>query len=415
MLQPVTVTPPISEEPDDILKEGGLHKVMLLFALPDGWPGWAVGGMGLAWAGLGGLVWWLTWRESWVAGGVTAVLCLFLLTDVLLLWLLPRRGLSFGPWKSQFATLGVPRTLLTLALGLLALGVGAKIAFGLFLFTQLIGTAAFVWGAYVEPFRVGLTQLTIHSDRLPADAPPIRLLHLSDLHIERLTKRETAVLHLIQTANPDLIVITGDYVNLSYNKDPLTHAQVHHLLGQLSAPYGVYATLGSITVDLREQVTPIFTGLSVALMRHHWQRVEMDQGRSLILLGLDCTHHLPTDRARLAQLHTAAPTDAPQVLLYHSPEMMPEAAGHGIDLYLCGHTHGGQVRLPFIGPLLTSSQLGRRYVMGLYREGRTHLYVSRGLGLEGMSAPRVRFLTPPEMVLVTITGQRQHPPYPAGS
>ncbi|RMD51504.1 MAG: metallophosphoesterase, partial [Candidatus Thermofonsia bacterium] len=68
-------------------------------------------------------------------------------------------------------------------------------------------------------------------------------------------------------------------------------------------------------------------------------------------------------------------------------------------------THGGQVRLPVIGPLLTSSQLGRRYVMGLYREGRTHLYVSRGVGLEGLSAPRVRFLAPPEITLFTIRGK----------
>jgi predicted MPP superfamily phosphohydrolase len=81
---------------------------------------------------------------------------------------------------------------------------------------------------------------------------------------------------------------------------------------------------------------------------------------------------------------------------------MPQATEEGIDLYLCGHTHGGQVRLPLIGPLLTSSHLGRQYVMGLYRSGRTHLYVSRGVGLEGLSAPRVRLLTRPEITMVTI-------------
>ena len=83
---------------------------------------------------------------------------------------------------------------------------------------------------------------------------------------------------------------------------------------------------------------------------------------------------------------------------------MPEAAGHEIDLYLCGHTHGGQVRLPIIGAVLTSSQLGKRYEMGLYQGGRTHMYVSRGIGLEGLSAPRVRFLAPPEITLVTVQG-----------
>ena len=73
-------------------------------------------------------------------------------------------------------------------------------------------------------------------------------------------------------------------------------------------------------------------------------------------------------------------------------------------LVLCGHTHGGQVRLPLFGAILTSSQLGKRYEMGLYREGNTQMYVSRGVGLEGLSAPRVRFLAPPEVTLVTLVG-----------
>jgi predicted MPP superfamily phosphohydrolase len=83
---------------------------------------------------------------------------------------------------------------------------------------------------------------------------------------------------------------------------------------------------------------------------------------------------------------------------------MPQAIEHGIDLYLCGHTHGGQVRLPVIGAVLTSSRLGRRYVMGHYHEGRTHLYVSRGVGFEGLGAPRVRLFCPPEITLITLGG-----------
>jgi hypothetical protein len=158
-------------------------------------------------------------------------------------------------------------------------------------------------------------------------------------------------------------------------------------------------------VDLRETVVPIFHGLPVHLMRRNWTKLDLGNGRHLTIIGMDCTHYLPRDRAQLAQLTAQVPDDAPQLFLYHSPELMPEAAEIGIDLYVCGHTHGGQVRLPLVGPLLTSSQLGRKYVMGLYREGRTHLYVSRGVGLEGLSAPRVRFLAPPEITLFTIRGK----------
>jgi predicted MPP superfamily phosphohydrolase len=268
---------------------------------------------------------------------------------------------------------------------------------------QLAGSATLFWGTVIEPFRLGLSEINISVDRMPASTPAIRILHISDLHIERLTQREEAALRLADTVKPDIILITGDYVNLSYNRDPITHTQVRQFLSQLAAPYGVYATLGSPPVDLPEEVAPLFEGLPIRLMRHDWGAVDLDHGRSLILVGMDCTHHLPTDRVRLADLMTAVPDHAPQIFLFHSPELMPEASQHGLDLYVCGHTHGGQVRVPLIGPILTSSQLGRKYVMGLYQNGRTHLYVSRGIGLEGLSAPRVRFLAPPEMTLITLT------------
>ena len=106
----------------------------------------------------------------------------------------------------------------------------------------------------------------------------------------------------------------------------------------------------------------------------------------------------------------ASPNTGPRILLYHAPDLMVEASQHEVDLYLCGHTHGGQVRLPGYGAILTSSQLGKRYEMGLYRSGRTQMYVSRGVGLEGLSAPRVRFLAPPEITLVTMHGNLPNKP-----
>ncbi len=391
----------LADPVEDVLTESLTHKVMLAFHAPAHWPVWAVALWGVGLAGLAALPWiWLVNGRS--AAFIAVFLILFMMGDTAVLITLPQKHLSFGPWKAQLFTLAIPRTLA--ALGLSAVGWQFGWQWGLILFgiVQLAGTAAFIWGAVIEPFRLKLSEYHLFTDRLPADTPPIRLLHITDLHVERLTRREQAVLRLMDEAQADLIVITGDYVNLSFNRDPKTHAQVRLLLRQLSAPYGVYATLGSPPVDLREEIVPIFDDLPIHLLRQDWMQVNLGDGRRLVLVGMDCTHHLPTDQARLANLMTAAPNGDPQILLYHSPELMPEATEHGIDLYLCGHTHGGQVRLPIIGPLLTSSQLGRKYVMGLYRNGRTHLYVSRGIGLEGLSAPRVRFLAPPEMTLITL-------------
>jgi len=386
----------------DVMAARPLHKIMVLLNAPEGWSV-SKTGLGLLFmATLSGVVWWGLSANIFLALLVGGLLLLFFLGDYLILSALPRMRISFGPWRAQIFPLEIPRFLAMITLGFIALFTGWIWGIVFVLVVQAVGTTALLWGAMVEPSRLQKTFLDITTDRLEYDTLPIRLLHISDLHIERLTRREDSILSFIVTTQPDIIVLTGDYVNLSYNRDPETYRQTRAFLGQLSAPYGVYATLGTPTVDLRELVVPMFEGLPVTLLRENCHTVTLGEGRQLVLLGLDCTHHVTADAICLERLVRLAPTDAPQIFLYHSPELMPQAAEHGIDLYLCGHTHGGQVRLPFVGPLLTSSQLGRQYVMGLYRRNRTHLYVSRGVGLEGLSAPRVRLLAPPEITLVTL-------------
>jgi predicted MPP superfamily phosphohydrolase len=390
-------------EPDaKVLETKLLHHVMVTFNIPSNWPTWTIWLLTIIFGALSALIWLPTPGDggSWatIAIGQT----LFLLGDQAILAALPKKGLSFGPWKGQFFALAVPRLAATIVTGIVGIVAGTQFGMAAFFSIQAFGTAALIWGAVVEPFRLSLTKLEILSDRLPKGTQPIKLLHISDLHVERLTRREGQLMALVEDAAPDLIVITGDYVNLSYNRDQKTHAQVKQLLSRLRAPGGVYATLGSPPVDLRDSVVHIFDGLDIPLMREEWVTVDLGDDRRFVIIGMDCTHHLPTDAARLDRLMDVAPNGVPQLLLYHSPELMPEASAHGIDLYLCGHTHGGQVRLPIVGPLITSSQLGREYVMGHYVNGRTNLYVSRGVGLEGLGAPRVRFLSPPEITLVTL-------------
>jgi len=392
----------------DEMADNWLHRMMLLFHEPARWPAWKVAlvmGLGI---GLVGVLWGLVAGSTTAVIGIIVLMSLFIFTDALWLISLPRRDMSFGPWQAQLFVFAVPRLAAALMVGVFAGWLGWVVCWGITAVIQLIGTLLLCYATAIEPFKLSLTTLSVSTDRLSPDAEPIRVLQISDLHVEYLTKREARVLEIVKEAQPDLIVISGDYVNLSNNRDPKTLAQVHELLCQINAPYGVYAVLGTPLVDLPETVAPLFEDLPIVLMRGEWKKVDVGNGRYLTIIGMDFTHNLPADRERLAKLAATAPKDAPQLLLTHSPEIMPEAAEHGIDLYLCGHTHGGQVRLPIIGPLLTSSQLGRRFVMGLYKIGQTHLYISRGIGLEGLSAPRVRFLCPPEMTLVTIkSGERE--------
>ena len=396
-----------------ILEKRWLHKLFLLTHIPATWPAWKLATGLLIGAGLVGGVWSPLGPAAFIAAGIYLI---FALVDWGLLWWLPQSSRSFGPIGPQLFVKTVPRLGVAVLVGLAALGwylvtstLSAPFSLtpwlGALILLQLVGTAVYLWGTLREPFALAVSHMTIQTPGLPADAPPIRLLHLSDLHLERLTQRETRLLELIEEVRPDLMVITGDYLNLSYVNDPVARTAVRQVLAQLHAPYGVYATLGSPPVDPRDTTPSLFEGLSIRLLRDEAAVLTWADGRTLALLGLDCDHDLAADAQVFQELVKLVPPTSTQVLLYHSPELMPLVQQHPVELYLCGHTHGGQVRLPFYGAILTSSSLGKRYEMGPYTEQNTTLYISRGIGLEGLSAPRLRLLCPPEVVLFTLSGK----------
>lgn len=383
---------------EDALEKRWLHKVLVALNAPAGWPPWAVAGVALAGSGLMAMSWQALGAGAW-APRVLLLLAAVALWDAFVLLAQPRMGLAFGPFGSQFVILQIPRWTAAFLAGLLVRWWGAAPAFALLAGIELLAAVLLAWGAWVEPRRVEVTQSSLDAPAFPPDAPPLRILHISDLHVERWGRREEQVLELARQLRPDLILLTGDYVNLSNVDDPQAHADARRLLAGMSAPLGVYAVLGSPPVDRNS--AGLFPGLAVRLLRDEVHLLEAG-GRRLAIIGMDCSHDILRDGERLRRLCASLPVNAYRILLYHSPDLMPAAVELGIDLYLCGHTHGGQIRLPLYGALITSSRLGKRYEMGWYREGRTHLYVSRGVGLEGLGAPRLRLLCRPEVTLVTL-------------
>lgn len=395
---------------EGILEDRWLHQLFLITHLPATWPAWKLAVGLLAAALIVGLVWWPLGGSPAITAA--AIYLLFALGDWLLLWWLPRSSRSFGPIGPQLYLKTIPRLGVAILAALVALVwsnyqapmTHYQIGLGLLVLLQLIGTTIYLWSTLHEPFALTTTHLSIQSPGLPDHSQPLRLLHLSDLHVERLTPREAKLLELIEQAQPDLIVITGDFLNLSYVDDPTARAEVRKVLAKLSAPYGVYATLGSPPVDRRQTTPSLFEGTAIHLLRDEVAVLQFADGRTLSLIGMDCDHDLEGDAQVFKELIKFAPTNSAQVLLYHSPELMPLVQNYPVDLYLCGHTHGGQIRAPFYGAILTSSALGKRYEMGRYVEQDTTLYISRGIGLEGLSAPRMRLLCPPEIILFTLSG-----------
>jgi predicted MPP superfamily phosphohydrolase len=356
------------------------------------------------------MVWQLISKRPVLAILAALTMLLFGLLDALLLAALPRLHLSYGSLGlSWFLILCVRILLLLIAIFLLAglfqiqtswhtpkVVSGGLVLWGI---ANLSISAISFYGMYIEPFDLRVTEVTLTG---PAFFPnrPLRILQLADLHIERLTKREREILARLDTLQPDLIVLTGDYINYDYTREPHAIQEARAFLSQLRAPFGVYAIPGSTGVDLPETMAEIFAGLDITVLYDQAQALQIGEG-VLYLAGVKINHS-GHDRKVLSKLMQGTPPGAYSLLLYHTPDLIDTAAENGVNLYLAGHTHGGQVRLPGIGALITLSAYGRKYASGQHNLGPTTLYISRGLGMEGLHLPRARLLCPPEVVVINL-------------
>jgi predicted MPP superfamily phosphohydrolase len=398
---------PIGENHEGPINDDGVSKTLFhrLLVYLGRWttrPAWFVISFVLLFVAIGATIWFLITGQATSSLIAAGLLTFFLAADAVLFILLPALSISFGSWKSQLIVMLIPRGVISLFAALVAIFISIQWALGIMVAMEFCLSLVLLWGSIVEVQRLGISRVNVKIPLLNKGQRPIRILQISDLHIERLTRRESKLTKLVNEVKPDIIALTGDYLNLSYVSDLQSQNDVKRILSQLKAPGGVYAVLGGPTVDDRDIVPDLFEELPIRLLKNEWEEININGIQSVVLLGLDCSQNIDADGANLKLLVERSPNSSPRVLLYHTPDLMPQASLLGIDLYLSGHTHGGQVRVPFYGALLTSSKFGKKYEMGRYQEGKTVLYVSRGVGLEGLGAPRMRFLSPPEITLFTL-------------
>ena len=253
------------------------------------------------------------------------------------------------------------------------------------------------YAARVEPGRVEVVRVTLPLPRLPADLDGLALAQISDIHAGGAIRVEQIRRFVAMTnaLHPDITVITGDMFQYRAESAQMSARE----LANLHAPLGVYAIMGNherhVPPEVGEQPFRQ-AGLTVLCNAAHEVRVN---GASLWLVGLDDWLRRYGD---LALALRGVPEESCKVLLVHEPDLADQAAQYPIDLQLSGHTHGGQVRLPIIGPLILPT-LGHRYPMGLYRVGNMWVYTNRGLG---MANPAVRLNCRPEIALFTLTCSR---------
>jgi uncharacterized protein len=307
---------------------------------------------------------------------------------------LPKLGISYGGTRSTLALLIFLRgiifffwSVLLIGIAVSRSGVSSRFTIWLLVGLNILLLGLGLYSFYIEPMHLSVGRFEM---QVPGLRHSIRIVQLSDMHVTLTTRRDLALPGLVASLQPDMIVMTGDYSNG-------THTDLRKLVGQMHAPLGIYAVNGNVETPLKMQEQ--LDGLGVFLLENDVIRVP-EIGDHFVIIGLDYIDP-QGDELNLRNLMNQVHPGDFTLLLYHKPDLAYAARDLHVNLYLAGHTHGGQVRLPFYGAIYSNSRYDKTFEMGLYHLDETTLYVSRGLGMKGWM-PQVRFLASPEVVVVDL-------------
>jgi uncharacterized protein len=255
-------------------------------------------------------------------------------------------------------------------------------------FLAVIGAVCFIYGSFVEPYWVEVKQVGITTDKIHQTA--VRLVQISDTHCTIIPLNEKKMVEIINRLKPDIIVFIGDSANNSRGLK-----RFRETLGKLEAPLGKIAVRGNVDFD-KWRRADIFNGTGFVELDGNSIEIDKD-GEKIWITGVTCEKE-----ESIGGVLEKVPEDRFSIFLHHFPDLVEDLNGSHIDLYLAGHTHGGQIALPYFGAIITLAKYGKKYEAGEYQVGNIILYVNRGIGLAAGINPKMRFFARPEITVIDL-------------
>jgi predicted MPP superfamily phosphohydrolase len=265
---------------------------------------------------------------------------------------------------------------------------------GFFMWTYATGLVVCGYGCTFRRWFFVMRKVDVKVRGLDPRFDGFTIAQLSDLHIGALTPLWWGMRWARATnrASADLVVVTGDMVTSGV----AFHEDIAELLGALRGREGVYAIMGNHDYfGEGEPLVSLLQERGVTVLRNQGVTLERE-GAKLFLAGIDDTW---TKRANIVAALEDRPQGAPTVLLAHDPEGFKKAVEHKVDVVLSGHTHGGQIAMPFLGRFINASKLAHSFHIGVYTLGDSTLFVHPGLGTTG---PPMRLGVAPAVALITL-------------
>lgn len=265
------------------------------------------------------------------------------------------------------------------------------------LYSFITSSIGYYYAKYIEPHFISFTQHTLKSQLIPKSFHGMKILQFSDLHLgyyfslQHLSK----VVSKINAVNPDIVLFTGDLIDnyQTYTDTPF----VASILKNIQAPFGKFAIYGNHDHGGygTEYYEHIMRESGFELLLNSEKRIHLMDNSEISIFGLD---DILLGNPKIEKTLEHARQSTYNIVLVHEPDIAPKVSRYPINLQLSGHSHGGQVQIPFLGAIITPS-LAKDYIEGFYTIQDLTLYVNRGLGRTRVP---FRFMSKPEIAIFTL-------------
>jgi len=265
------------------------------------------------------------------------------------------------------------------------------------LYSFITASIGYYYAKYIEPYLLSFTQHTLTSQLIPKSFHGMKILQFSDLHLGYYLSLQhlSQIVSKINAEKPDIVLFTGDLIDdyQTYTEAPF----VASILKNIQAPFGKFSIYGNHDHDGygTEYYDHIMRESGFELLQNSEKRIRLLDNSEISIFGLD---DVLLGKPKIAETLQHAKQNIYTIVLVHEPDIASQIATYPINLQLSGHSHGGQVQIPFLGAIITPS-LAKQYIEGFYNIQDLTLYVNRGIGRTRVP---FRFMSKPEITLFTL-------------
>jgi len=259
--------------------------------------------------------------------------------------------------------------------------------------------SVFVYATYIEPNAIEINKIDLRTDKFDGE---LTIAHISDIQTSSIDGYEKKVFKILSELNADMIIHTGDLVQ-PYDHDDyeIVLNNLADLFAELEPKHGIFNVVGNVD---NWKMIPLFDVRSGVRTLVNESVTINDGSIEARILGLSWPQSRNGDKGTIARWVNNN-KDHFKIIMGHQPDYVMDITSLDIDLCLAGHTHGGQVRIPFVGPVFNASNTPKSWARGFRRINNVTLNVSPGIGTEHVGwLPSIRFNCPPSITVIRIVG-----------